>query len=178
MIIELFYHPSGLLPASTQSIPLTFLTILIKISVEGKDVCLCAQLLIPSTFEGTELDLGAARTLKAVVTHLLHYKTSLFRSPQCSVKIFPMYDTMWKKLAILFGSFLSGDWLVGNTLNFCLSEVGFILGSFCQDSLAGYKTLAFQFSSPDSSFGTLIILLLWLRSKSVLVWLLHLVFYY
>ncbi|KAI4566418.1 hypothetical protein MJG53_015095 [Ovis ammon polii x Ovis aries] len=40
--------------------------------------------------EGTELDLGAARTLKTVVTHLLHYKTSLFRSPQCSMKIFSM----------------------------------------------------------------------------------------
>lgn len=156
MITEPFYHPSGLLPPSTQSIPLTFLTILIRISVEGKDVCLCAQLLVPSTLEGTELDLGVAKTLKAVVTHLLHYKTSLFHSPQCSIKIFPTSDTMWKKLAILFRSFLSGDWSVGNTLNFCLSEVHFILGSFCQDSLAGYKPLAFQFSSPHSSFGTLI----------------------
>lgn len=156
MITEPFYHPSGLLPASTQSVLLTFLTILIKISIGGKNVCLCAQLLILSTLQGTELDLGAARTLTAVVTHLLHYKTSLFRSPQCSIKIFSMYGTMWEKLAILFRSFLSGDRLVGNTLNFCLSEVGFILGSFCQDSLAGYKTLAFQFSSPHSSFGTLI----------------------
>lgn len=94
MITEPFYHSSGLLLASTQSILLTFLTILIKISAEGKDVCLHAQLLILSTLQGTELDLGAARTLKTVVTHLLHYKTSLFRSPQCSMKIFSMYGTM------------------------------------------------------------------------------------
>lgn len=94
MITEPFCHPSGLLPASTQSVLLTFLTILIKISIEGKDVCLCVQLLILSTLQGAELDLGGARTLKAVVTHLLHYKTSLCRSPQCSIKIFSMYGTM------------------------------------------------------------------------------------
>lgn len=155
MITEPFCHSSGLLPASTQSILLTFLTILIKISAERKDVCLHVSCWFFPPFRGQSWIWGSQD--QTVTGHPLPpLQDQPFPSPQCSMKIFSMYGTMWKKLAVLFRSLGSGDRLVGNTLNVCLSEVGFLLGAFCQDSLAGYKTLAFQFCSPHSAFGTLI----------------------